>query len=70
MTAQQIHSTIAWIGYGLWQGANISLAAFLKLNIDREYISWVSTEAVTVLTGMSVILAIALTIKKLFDKKK
>lgn len=71
MPAHQIHNLIGWIGYGLWNGANISLVAFLRIvNPDREYISWITTEIVTILTGISVILAITLTIKKLFWKKK
>lgn len=74
MTAAKIHSIIEWVLYGTWNALNVSAIALIRFFLPdenhREAITWATQEAVTVLTGISVLLAIALTIKKLFFPKK
>ena len=70
----QTHKIIELFGYGLWQGANVSLAAALHfvprlaITPDMEYAEWALRMFVTLLTGLSVVVAILVGINKL--KKK
>lgn len=76
MTAAKIHNIIEGILYWGWNLVNVSVVACLNwmgfsISPQREAISWFTSEVVNVLTGISVIIAIAVGIKKLFfDKPK
>ncbi len=76
MTAAKILNVIEWVLYGAWNAANVAVVAMLRwsgiiISPQREAISWFTSEVVNVLTGISVIIAIAVGIKKLFfDKPK
>lgn len=82
MTAHQIHNAVSYILYGLWQVGNVSMVWVLRttglipfsVSPKKELIAWYTTEVVTILTGLSVMVALVLGVIKLsewvFKKKK
>lgn len=73
----QMQDLVSWFFYGIWNVSNIAVLFAIRLivpsyavDIRLEEIHWWTVEIVSVLTGISVILAITLTIKKLFWDKK
>lgn len=71
MIAEKVKHIFEWVLWGGWQGGNVGLVVWLNISPQREVISWFTGEVLNVLTGISVIIAIAVGIKKLFfDKPK